>query len=179
MKPRTVVTMAFGFSALIVACGAAGFRWNITDSIPRGLWLVEPMHNLSTKRGTLVAICPPASFIVRAVAASGMLPGGDCPISGVAPLLKPVAAIQGDSVRLQNGFPATVNGVAIANTTAKPGLPAWPDGEYIVQPGQVWLFSSYSPNSFDSRYFGPVELAYVRGQAVPLLVSGDVKEVLK
>jgi hypothetical protein len=33
---------------------------------------------------------------------------------------------------------------------------------------EVFLLSSYSPFSFDSRYFGPVERASVMGRAVPL-----------
>ena len=42
-----------------------------------------------------------------------------------------------------------------------------------MQPGEVWLFSSYSAGSFDSRYFGPVVLASVRGIARPVVVIGD------
>ena len=67
----------------------------------------------------------------------------------------------------------TVNGVALPNTAAMPALPGWPAGRYIVQPGEVWLFSSYSAGSFDSRYFGPVVLASVRGIARPVAVIGD------
>jgi type IV secretory pathway protease TraF len=53
-------------------------------------------------------------------------------------------------------------------------MPAWPAGTYQVPPGEIWTVSSYSPESFDSRYFGPVPLANVRGRARPLLVFGDV-----
>jgi len=48
---------------------------------------------------------------------------------------------------------------------------AWPDGEYVVEPGSLWLLSGYSVSSFDSRYFGPVPVSHVRAKAVPLLTS--------
>jgi type IV secretory pathway protease TraF len=36
-------------------------------------------------------------------------------------------------------------------------------GRYIVGPAELWVVSPYSPFSFDSRYFGPVLAALVRG----------------
>jgi len=32
-----------------------------------------------------------------------------------------------------------------------------------VPPGHVWLFSDYTPESFDSRYFGPVPHSSIIG----------------
>jgi type IV secretory pathway protease TraF len=39
-------------------------------------------------------------------------------------------------------------------------------------PGQVWLLSGHDPRSFDSRYFGAIPTANVRGVARPLWVLG-------
>ena len=56
-----------------------------------------------------------------------------------------------------------VNGRLLPNTaplvtdTAGRPLSHWPFGRYVVAPGTVWVASSYSSRSFDSRYFGPVE----------------------
>ena len=47
-------------------------------------------------------------------------------------------------------------------------LPGIPAGTYAVAPGQVWLISSYSPRSFDSRYLGPVPISSIRGTVKPL-----------
>jgi hypothetical protein len=41
----------------------------------------------------------------------------------------------------------------------------------------VWLLSSYDPGSFDSRYFGPVPAANIRGQAIPVLIAGDARRL--
>lgn len=164
-------TIAFG--AVFTIGHAAGLRLNLTDSAPHGLWLVRAADMASIKRGALVEVCPPASPVVSVMVQRGYLSPGDCAGLAVTALLKPVSAVSGDTIRLEHGQPATVNGVALPNTVAMPAIPAWPDGTYTVKHGQAWLFSSYSAGSFDSRYFGPVELATVRGIATPVAVHGD------
>lgn len=160
----TVGLLAMGVSA--------GLRLNLTDSAPRGIWLEAPHTTL--KRGMVVAVCPPAVPVVRTMLQQGYLAYGKCDGS-VAPLLKTVAALPGDHVTLLRGSLAQVNGVPVPNTIARPSLSAWPDGEYTVQPNQLWIFSSYNANSFDSRYFGPVDFSAVRGEASPLLVDGNME----
>ncbi|MFC7208876.1 S26 family signal peptidase [Comamonas endophytica] len=123
-------------------------------------------------RRRLVEICPPAAPVVDWMRDRGYLAAGGCDMQ-VAPLLKPIQAIAGDVVRLQPGRPAVVNGRELQNTRALPFMRAYPAGEYQVGPGEVWVFSSYSDGSFDSRYFGPVPLSRVRGIATPLWVSGS------
>lgn len=177
MKTRHVGIAAISLAAFIGATitlgQSAGLRLNMTDSAPHGLWLVRAADVSSIKRGELVEVCPPALPVVSVMAQRGYLPPGDCPAMAVTALLKPVSAVQGDTIRLEHGQPVMVNGVALPNTVAMPAIPAWPDGTYTVEQGQAWLFSSYSAGSFDSRYFGPVELATVRGIAAPVAVHGD------
>jgi type IV secretory pathway protease TraF len=55
-----------------------------------------------------------------------------------------------------------------ADTKGRP-LTSWPPGGYTVEPGFIWVASSYSPRSFDSRYFGPVSISSVRDRVRPLL----------
>ncbi|WP_443694922.1 S26 family signal peptidase [Pseudomonas sp.] len=178
MKDRRFGIAAVSLAALIGAAitigNTAGLRLNFTDSAPHGLWFVRATGESAIKRGELVEVCPPELPLVRLMADRGYLSPGDCAGSGVTPLLKPVSAVPGDTIRLQQGQPVTVNGVALPNTVAMPAVPALPDGRYTVQPGQAWLFSSYSAGSFDSRYFGPVELASIRGLASPVAVHGDI-----
>jgi len=169
----------FGITALCAAAGIfvaiktgyhAGLRLNFTDSAPHGLWIVQTANAASIKRGDMIEVCPPDSPIVRLMGEEGYLAPGDCEESGLIPLLKPVAAVEGDDIHFEIGGLVTVNGVSMPNTAAMPALPGWPAGRYIVQPGEVWLFSSYSAGSFDSRYFGPVVLERVRGIARPVAV---------
>lgn len=160
---RVVLVVLLAHTGTMLIIWAFDLGMNFTESAPTGIWTKKPIQSIS--KGTLVVFCAPPSDIP--------MTHGDCPDTFNAPLLKPVAAVAGDTVKISRGLPATVNGHALPNTAAHPSMKAWPDGEYIVRDGQVWLFSSYSPKSFDSRYFGPVNLSAVRGEAVPLLVWGD------
>lgn len=183
MKGRTVGIMAASLAALIGATFAvahvAGLRLNFTESAPSGLWRVTDSSPTSLKRGELVEVCPPAQPIISIMADRGYLGPGECAPDSITALLKPLAAVAGDTVTLSPGEPAQVNGAELPNTQAMPTLPAWPQGTYRVQAGEVWLFSTYSAGSFDSRYFGPVPVANIRGRAAPLLVNGDVARMTR
>lgn len=165
------------FGLGIGAAHYAGLRLNLTDSAPHGLWQVEAAGAAGIKRGELVEVCPPALPIVQVMAERHFLEPGNCDSTGLTPLLKGVAAVAGDAVQIEPGELVKINGQPLPNTIPLHSIPGWPAGRYIVQPGQVWLFSSYSAGSFDSRYFGPVELANVRGVAHPVAVKGDAAAI--
>jgi conjugative transfer signal peptidase TraF len=165
--------MAFVFGGL-VAAGAGGVRWNDSTSMPRGLWLVTTRDG-AIRRGEIVAACPPDTIAVRDAILRGYIPAGRCP-DGLEPLLKTAAAVAGDVVTVTPSGVA-VNGVPVEDTTpldhdsaARP-LSPYPAGDYFVPPGQIWLLSSHQPRGFDSRYFGPVPAANLRGVARPIWVS--------
>lgn len=171
----------FGIAALaaagllgLIAGGAslAGLRLNTTPSAPEGLWRVSPLPSSGIARGAMVEVCPPDMPIVTVMRDRAYLPPGRCE-PGVAPLLKPVAAVPGDQVTITQGN-AIVNGRVLSQTAAAPNVPGWPAGTYTVEPGTVWLFSSYSESSFDSRYFGPVPVANVSGLATPLITQNSM-----
>ena len=90
--------------------------------------------------------------------------------------LQPIAARPGDSVEL-SATGMAVNGRLLSNTaplvkdSAGRPLTHWPFGTYVVTPDTAWVASSYSPRSFDSRYFGPVEASQVREHVRPLLTA--------
>ncbi len=58
----------------------------------------------------------------------------------------------------------------VTDTAGRP-LSHWPFGRYVVAPGTVWVASTYSPRSFDSRYFGPIEASQIREHVRPLLTA--------
>jgi conjugative transfer signal peptidase TraF len=136
--------------------------------MPRGLWRVA-VDRAAPRDGDVVTVCPPDIQPIQLAARRGYIPPGLCP-DGYEPLVKPVAATAGDLVVV------TITGVAINGHTmrntapltrdsAGRPLPALPTGPYRVPPGQVWLLSGHDPRSFDSRYFGPVPAANIRGTA--------------
>jgi conjugative transfer signal peptidase TraF len=168
---RTIGIIALSTVALVYVSQVAGFYPNLSSSAPIGIWEKRPIPE-KLQRGMMIWMCPPSTVaVVKRLAADGALPYGACPESNVALLLKPVAAVPGDTVQIRHGSPVKVNSKPLDNTIASDSLPAWPDGEYKVQPGEVWVFSSYNKKSFDSRYFGPVRIDLVKGEAVPLLVN--------
>src|SRR5205807_2595642 len=139
----------------------AGLRLNDSPSMPTGLYV----RTSSASSASLVVFCPADPF-ARLSVERGYRSRGNCP-DGAEPLAKPIVACPGDVVEMSARGMA-VNGRLLANTgplvtdSAGRPLPHWPFGRYVVAPGTVWVASSYSVRSFDSRYFGPVESSQVR-----------------
>ncbi len=176
----------FGILALCVAAAigtagiighAAGLRFNFTHSAPLGLWRVQAFNGATPRRGELVEVCPPDLPIVRFMADHGYLAPGNCTGTNVVPLLKPIAAVAGDRVTVTKGRAVIVNDQSLPNTQAMQTIPAWADGTYSVAPDCVWLLSTYSVGSFDSRYFGPVDVTSVRGRATTIITTGETSDM--
>jgi conjugative transfer signal peptidase TraF len=168
---RLVLTPVWILLSAIGLLGLAGVRFNWTASLPRGLYIITNDANAA-----LVEFCPEGVFSVLSVS-RGYRPHGVCP-DRAAPLLKPVIARPGDTVAVsEDGL--SVNGRPIENTKARrldsAGRPLepWPLGVYSVRPATVWVASTYHPNSFDSRYFGPIGVSMIRHRLRPLWVFGS------
>lgn len=175
MNSLRVFSVAIG-GALVLAGGlhAAGFVVNRSNSLPPGVWRVEPR---APQRGDVTLVCPPDEPAIRAARDARYLDRGFCP-GGVAPLLKPVVAVAGDRIEVRPEG-VSVNGQALPNTRmlaadgAGRRLPDGQVGAHIVRAGEVWLISNYSSLSFDSRYFGPVAAAKMRGVARPVFTEEE------
>ena len=167
--------------ALTAAAGAtvaarAGVGLNLSASAPRGLYR---MVAGAPTRDALVVACLPAD-----VAAFGLVRGylgaGTCP-GGAQPVLKRVAAVAGDAIDL-DGVGAIVNGVRLIRQPitdrdhAGRPLPRLPFGRHVVAPAHVWLAGQSHARSWDSRYFGPVAVAGVRGVARPIFTIGEARQ---
>lgn len=166
-----VCTIAATVAGTAAALHAAGWRVNASPSVPVGLWLLEQPASIG--RGQVVAICPPAEPPFVEARARRYFADGDCP-SGAEPLLKPIAAVAGDTVEVTGGA-VVVNGQALANSAplaadgAGRPMPAVL-GIHQVPAGMVWVVSSHHAASFDSRYFGPLPESAIQAAARPLWV---------
>lgn len=144
--------------------------YNPTNSMPVGMWFIHPVMN-RLSHGDVVSLCLPDN-VGELAEDRGYIGSGDC-IGNRLALLKPVAAIGGDTVEVSiegisvNGQLITYSAAMTADAAGRPLNPV-PAGRYSVELGTVWLVSSHDPRSFDSRYFGPVSLSSVRGIAYPL-----------
>src|SRR6266446_7088465 len=152
----SLLVLAFGGGALALALAAAwaGLRYNDSPSMPTGLYV----RASSESRSSLAVFCPAEPF-ARLSVERGYRSRGNCP-DGAEPLAKAIAARPGDIVELSATGMALYsrllpNTAPLVTDTAGRPLSHWPFGRYVVAPGTVWVASTYSPRSFDSRYFGP------------------------
>lgn len=156
-------------TGICIVFQGAGIRLNTSAPLPIGLY-----RTTSDKAARLIEFCPAepaASLSVN----RGYRRRGNCP-DGAEPLLKPIVAVAGDTVKVSPQGVA-VNGRLLPNSAARPfdtkhrPLPHWPFGEYRVPPGRLWVISSYNVRSFDSRYFGPVSASAIRAHLRPVLTE--------
>ena len=174
---KAVLWTVGGLVVVLAAAWRVGVRLNLTGSLPVGLYLESAG---APTRGSLVLAClpPPVGSFARA---RGYVPRGRCPDGG-APVGKLVAAVAGDTV-VMSAAGLEVNGRAIPNsgplTRDSHGrlLPSAPMGRQIVRTGELWLMSPYSPLSFDSRYFGSVEVRSVLTLARPLWTAKRLRSL--
>jgi conjugative transfer signal peptidase TraF len=160
-KVRRTALVAVGVGvATFQLSGSLGLRINTSPSLPMGLYITTVDSGAN-----LVEFCPVEPF-ARLSIVRGYRDPGTC-ADGAAPLLKPIVAKCGDVVEV-SARGIFVNGVLLPNTAALTRdtkgrhLTAWPSGRYLVDPGTIWVASSYHPRSFDSRYFGPLSTAAIR-----------------
>jgi conjugative transfer signal peptidase TraF len=165
---RFVLSVAVVSITIVIAGLVFGVRWNPTSSLPPGLYRVVS----STTDTNLVAFCPTGSA-QRDSILRGYRPRGMQCADHYAPIMKPIAARAGDTVVVtKKGI--SVNGKQLPNTqqftsdSKKRPMNPWPEGTYTVAPGTIWVLSTYSKYSYDSRYYGPIELSQVIAHVKPL-----------
>lgn len=147
----------FGLGALTAICLVSTkpvLLLNRTPSEPPGLYIRTAR---APSRGDIIAFKTPAPAFPYADERMGYLHH--------RPLLKAVAAVGGDQV-CTTGGELVVNGVARAPIAAADhrgrALPHWV-GCRRLNANELFVFSARVPNSFDSRYYGPVRLGDVLG----------------
>jgi type IV secretory pathway protease TraF len=148
-------TLLMGGVVLAVVVSTHWIQYNISPSAPLGFYRLT----------ALPAPLPVGTLIVFPVPAM-MRPWW--PFSWV-PLLKPVAAVAGDEVCIEEGWLRVVGtwyGPVLTEAHRKPLPQCWTGCRTIAE-GEVFL-ASQEPRSIDSRYFGPVPVAMLTAQALPL-----------
>lgn len=158
---RAILGVGLASFGLAGVAYAAGVRLNLTGSIPRGVYRVT---SGPVVRGATVLACLPSSIAAFA-RSRGYVPSGSCD-DGSAPVGKTLAALPGDTVGVTDSG-VYVNGRLLPNTAplsrdsnGRP-LPRLRIDRYVVPPGKAWLLSSYSPRSYDSRYYGAIDVTHI------------------
>ena len=158
-------TVFITFMATILLLSTVGgatplFIWNASNSVPIGLYRVQPATRLAVTE--LVAVQPPDP-LATLLDLNGYLPIG-------VPMLKHVLALPGQTV-CRNGPTIAVDGIDVgqAHEHDRRGhrLPVW-HGCRVIADGDVFVMNWQSTDSLDSRYFGPLPASAVIGRAVPV-----------
>ena len=159
---RLCAYLGVGLTVLIWSLWAAGLRWQWSPSGPQWIYRLTPAPTL--KPGAWVAVCLDGPAANLALHRAYVHPSDDCP-SGIEPILKRVWAVEGQRVDL-DALPEPLDRDAL-------GRPLDAATRDVVGPGEVWLRSIYdSPSTYDSKYYGPVPVDWIRWSAVPLLWRG-------
>jgi conjugative transfer signal peptidase TraF len=170
-----VLLGALAIAAMLLWTGF-GVVFNYTHSAPFGLYR-EQFDSEATIHGPApyVFFCPDRRWSSMHGEPNYRDPMRTCP-DGFSPLIKPVVAWPGDLVSVSaDGI--SVNGHLLKNSapierdSKGQQLRPFAAGEYTVGPKELWVVSSFSPRSFDSRYFGPIPLKSVHSWLRPLLVE--------
>ena len=165
---KTLTAMLGGAAALIVPVIleiTPVYVWNASESVPIGLYRLQPSDNLSVTE--LVAVQPPeplATFLDL----NGYLPAG-------LPMLKRVLALPGQTV-CRSGFTVSVDAIEMGEARDRDGrgrpLPKW-QGCRVVGADELFVMNWQSTNSLDGRYFGLLPASAVIGRALPVWTSED------
>ena len=152
-RPRS--SLVLGVLVLAAVLSTRWVRLNVSGSLPYGLYRLVPVPQ-PLPRDTIVLL--PVPETVQHV------------WSKWVPLLKPVAAVAGDTVCNRDGV-LQINGVAygpMLRTAHGTHLPHMLQGCCVVQDGEVFL-ASHVGNSLDSRYFSCVRIGELTAHAIPVL----------
>jgi conjugative transfer signal peptidase TraF len=142
------------------------FIWNASASVPVGLYRIVPGDHVDV---TDLAVVRPPNDLAAFLDDRRYLPRG-------LPLIKRVLALSGTMVcRRGTAIIAydEIYGQALARDTRGRPLPDW-QGCRTLGPGEAFFMNWDSPDSFDSRYFGPLPVTTIVGRAIPLWTTDDI-----
>ncbi len=166
---RWTLLAMFAGTALIVAPAWSRpdlrLIWNASASVPIGLYRIVPVTRIEV---TDLAVVMPPGELAAFLHQRGYLPRG-------LPLIKRVLALSGTPVCRSGAEIIAYDmsyGEARARDTSGRPLPTW-QGCRTLRDGEAFFMNWDSPDSFDSRYFGPLPLSIVVGRAVPVWTTDD------
>ena len=156
----TTLVAAVGLLSTLQAKPAIRYIWNASESVPIGLYLLQPTGQIFVTE--LVAIAPPEP-LATFLAEGGYLPRG-------IPLLKRILALPGQTV-CRDQLTIAVDKIRVGEAREHDGrgrlLPIW-QGCRVLADGEVFLMNWQSAASFDGRYFGVLPTTSIIGRATPL-----------
>lgn len=156
----------FALTWIVLANSSPLLIYNASNSVPAGWYRITHARRMTADDLVLIRLPREAAALA---AQRGYLPS-------TVPLLKTVAATSPQHVCVQ-GYQVLIDGKHVARQLQwdRQGraLPTWRACRHLVS-DELFLLSS-NPESFDSRYFGPVSANAVIGRAQPLKPAPPMK----
>lgn len=174
-----MATFMIAFIAAGILFHAMGFRINLTESIPIGLYRITSAKPL---KNAYVIFCPDDRQSFRLAKNRGYIDHSlNC--GGYGYLMKKVVAVSGDILSV------THEGVFVNQTLlpfSKPKLmdgmnrilPQWQKLDYPLKEDEVMTMTNQSEWSFDGRYYGLIHIGQIKGVITSLWIKklNDVTE---
>lgn len=155
----TVIAMA-ALACTVLRTPSVRIVYNASASMPTGWYLISPAESVAPADAVLVRL-PQA--VAELAAARHYLPAN-------VPLIKRAFATSPSRVCIR-ARQVIVDGREVArwqpHDRAGRALPRW-NGCRALAKNEIWLLNPDHPDSFDSRYFGPLRLDAVLGIAQPV-----------
>ncbi|WP_318452331.1 conjugative transfer signal peptidase TraF [Photobacterium leiognathi] len=156
--------------SLTLSCYLLGYHFNHSTSYPFGIYRLTTQQTHYTK-GELILFCPPNKPILHTALERHYLNTGRCE-GGFEPVIKKIFGVAGDKI----SFTQTIN----INNTPVPHTrrlqkdshdrPLPQLSNFIISPHHIFVLSDHKPViSFDSRYYGEVNINNVIGGIKPIL----------
>jgi conjugative transfer signal peptidase TraF len=167
-RARTLITMIAAAALVTATMGpkpAPSLVWNASESVPIGLYRVEPTGKLTV---TDLVVAMPPEPLATFLSAAGYLPRG-------VPLIKRVLALPGQTI-CRRGLAVSVDGIEMGlarerDSRGRP-LPNWQECR-VVAKSDIFLMNWDEPASLDGRYLGPIAASSIIGRAEPLWTFED------
>ena len=180
MRKLTAWISIFFLSILsaVLLLSAIGFRINMTDSIPAGVYRMTGIKNL---KNSFVIFCPEDKPAFQQARNRGYIDSGLCH-GGYGYLMKKVVAIKGDNISVTDeGVFVNHQLIPFSKPISTDGmnrpLPQWRPIDYQLKEDEILTMTSQSEWSFDSRYYGPVHTGQIKGMITPVWVKATMEKV--
>lgn len=144
---------------------------NYSTSEPIGKYIIFDDNNINNGDLRVVCLSHDKQIYLNTMSKIGLKPNQTSCKNGFTPLLKQVVGIPGDVIRLESGG-VFINDRLIPNSIATQYYHSrylYPQmlGTRRLKKNEYWL-SGNSNNSYDSRYFGAVNIDEIKQKAVIL-----------
>ena len=164
-----VAILLLSIFTLAIVLITMGFRVNITDSIPLGLYRITEIKEL---KNNFVIFCPDDRPVFQQARNRGYIDSGFCK-GCYGYLMKKVVAIKGDEISVTDeGVFVNHQRLPFSKPISTDGLnrplPQWRMSNYQLKEDELLVMTNQSEWSFDSRYYGPVRKGQIKGMLTPV-----------